>query len=295
MRVLILGVAGMLGHKLYQRLQSDFDVWGTVRRPWSYYESLDLFRRDRIVELVDAGDLATVHQALEDAAAGVVVNCIGIVKQLPEARDPVKSITVNSLFPHQLALRCSQQGARLIQISTDCVFSGRRGMYREDDLPDPEDLYGRTKLLGEVDAPHLTLRTSIIGREIQGSAGLVEWFLAQRSGLVQGFQRAIYSGLTTIELTEVIRDLVEFHRSLRGLYHVSSEPISKYDLLQLLKMSYRADVEIQPFSEVVIDRTLDGRRFSEETRWQAPSWREMLKRMAEDPTPYDRWRRVRDS
>ena len=226
----------------------------------------------------------------------VVVNTIGIIKQLPAAKDPIVSIAVNSLFPHRLARLCQATSARLIHIGTDCVFSGRKGMYVEDDVPDPEDLYDRSKLLGEVAGPAcLTLRTSFIGRELQSSNGLVEWFLNNRGGCVQGFTNVIFSGLATRTLAGLIADVIERHPDLSDIYHVSSEPISKYQLLCLLREVFQIPIEIEPVLHHNIDRSLDSHRFRSAIGYVPPPWPTMVQAMASDPTTYEAWRRTSGS
>jgi len=291
MRVLILGGSGMLGHKLWQAFRNRFDTWVTVRSSYQEYTRCGLFDSQCLLGGVDVFNFDTVTRALATVQPDVVINCIGIVKQVSAAKDPVVSLTVNSLFPHRLATLCGAAGVRLIHISTDCVFSGKKGMYTEDDVSDAEDLYGRTKFLGEVSAPRcLTLRTSIIGRELQSTNGLVEWFLSNRGGSVRGYTRAIYSGFTTLAISQIIANVIEHYPDLSGVYHVSSEPINKYDLLCLLRDAYRVQVEIEPYPEVHIDRSLDSSRFRAAISFAPPTWPDMIETMAEDPTPYDEWR-----
>jgi dTDP-4-dehydrorhamnose reductase len=292
-RVLILGGGGMLGHKVWQVLRPRHDAVVTLRADGRRHEALGLFDRDRTIAPLDVSDAGAVAGVIVRVRPDVVVNCVGVVKQLPEARDAVVSITLNSLLPHQLAVACRDAGARLIHISTDCVFSGDRGAYRETDKPDATDLYGRSKCLGEVSsAPGLTLRTSIIGRELSGTKGLVEWFLSNRGHSVRGYERAIFSGLTTGELALLLSEVIENHPDLSGLYHVSADAIDKMTLLRLLNESYAADVMIEPSSEVAIDRSLDSSRFRETTGWHPKSWPEMIHQMASDRSPYDEWRRA---
>ena len=271
----------MLGHRLWQTLSLQHETFGTVRGRADADARHRAVDRSQIVEGVRADDLRSVEGALDAVRPEVVVNCIGLVKQLDAAFRPEDSILVNGLFPQQLATRCQERGVRLIHLSTDCVFSGKRGGYREVDEPDPVDLYGRSKLVGEVVRDGcLTLRTSMIGRE-QGSAhGLVEWFLAQRGKTVQGYQRAVFSGLTTDALATVIAATIERHPDLSGLWHVAAEPIDKYTLLGLVNAAYGADVTIEPSSTFFCDRSLDGSRFREATGLVAPSWPTMIAQMA---------------
>lgn len=292
MKVLVLGGSGMLGHRLWQTLDGRFDTYATVRRPLPQLEQLGLPDRGRLISGVAADDFGPVLKAVESVQPDVVVNCIGIVKQAEAARDPVVSISVNALFPQRLARECRERGVRLIHISTDCVFSGRKGGYTESDPPDPEDLYGRSKLLGEVEGPGcLTLRTSMIGRELETSFGLVEWFLGQEGKAVSGYRRAIFSGFTTMALSRIVSRIIAEHPELEGLYHVASEPVSKFDLLLLIKEVYGLHIEIRPDESVLSDRSLNGGRFRQATGFTAPSWPDMIKEMHSDRTPYSEMRR----
>lgn len=287
MKVLVLGATGMLGHKLLQSLSKQFSTKGTIRGDGSGFRGYPGVSSGSIIAHVDAGDITGVKTAIEEYKPDVVINCIGIVKQLPTAHDPLQSIAINALFPHQLAHICQQRGIRLIHISTDCVFSGRKGYYHEDDFADAEDLYGRTKYLGEVDYENaLTLRTSIIGRELGTNHGLIEWFLGQDGGTVSGYTNAIFSGLTTNALSDVIATIITDYPEMRGVWHVASEPISKYDLLKLVKTVYNLSIEIQPDNSVVMDRSLNGNKLRENTNIIIPSWQTMIEQMHQDPTPY---------
>src|SRR5450759_79112 len=222
----------MLGHQVCRRLGERFEVWATYRedpQSWVQYGDVDLARA---LGGVDASHFATVTSGIERIQPDAVINCIGIVKQRDEAKMAVPTIRVNSLFPHLLADLCASMDARLIHVSTDCVFSGERGSYTEDDVPDPLDLYGRSKALGEVDRSGcLTLRTSIIGWEVMGNASLLAWFAAQRNRTIKGYRRVIYSGLSTAALADVMAYVLEEQPGLSGLYHVASQPLSKHELL----------------------------------------------------------------
>lgn len=287
MRVIVLGAAGMLGHKLLQRLRADYDVAGTVRGSAPNPELGRVLRGIKVYTGVDTVDLSSLKGAIDNWKPQVVVNAIGIINKGIAASDPLASITVNSLLPHQLAQIAAAHGAKLVHFSTDCVFSGRRGNYIEDDEPDPVDLYGRTKLLGEVPGPNaLTLRTSFVGRELRGHLGLIDWFLAQRGCRVHGFVRALYSGLTTLAMADLIAWLISAQPELRGIWHVSGEPISKFDLLQLVKRVYRLDIEIVPDENFVCDRPLDSTRFRNQTGCRPPSWEDMIATMHRDEDTY---------
>jgi dTDP-4-dehydrorhamnose reductase len=282
MKVMVLGVTGMLGNAIFRVLseRADLVVYGTARSNTArQYFSNNLSAQ--IIVGADVENNDSLLRAFATVRPDVVVNCVGLVKQLAEANDPLQAIPINSLLPHRLAELCQVNGARLVHISTDCVFSGTKGKYVETDLPDAHDLYGRSKLLGELDCPHtITLRTSIIGHELSGHHSLVNWFLAQQ-GPVKGFTRAIFSGLPTVELANIVRDIVLPHKELHGLYHVSAKPINKFDLLQMLAHAYEKDIEINPSEEVIIDRSLNSDRFKEATGYTPPEWPMLIQRMCE--------------
>jgi dTDP-4-dehydrorhamnose reductase len=282
--IVIIGATGMAGHKFLDCFSSipGFAVRGTVR-------SLDGLPR-RFLEKcgplldnsIDVNDLKAVEAYLEKTKPDVVINCVGIIKQLPIASQPLPSIAINSLFPHQLAELCGRVGARMIHISTDCVFSGKKGNYRETDRSDAEDLYGKSKFLGEVVYPHcVTLRTSIIGHELKGNYGLVEWFLRQK-GKVKGFTGAIYTGFPTVEMARIIGEYVIPKLELSGLYHVSADPISKYELLKIVAPMYNKTIEIEADETFKCERSLDSTRFRKAAGYTPPQWESLAADMHED-------------
>src|SRR5947209_1620685 len=274
MKILILGGTGMLGHKLFQVLSENVETFATLRQPATRHP---LFDPARLVGNVSAEDFDAVTRAVGQTRPDVVVNCIGVVKQDAAAKDPLTSISINALFPHRLAALCQAVGARLIHISTDCVFSGRNGNYTEDDTADAEDLYGRTKLLGEVSGERtLVMRTSMIGRELAGAHGLLEWFFGQEGKTVRGFKRAVFSGFTTQALADIIRRVILEHRDLEGVWHVAAEPINKFDLLSLVRETYGLDIKIEPDETFVCDRSLNDERFRRATGFSPPSWSDMI-------------------
>lgn len=281
----------MLGHKLVQVLSERFETWATLRNSFAGVERFGIFDREKTIEQTSAENFDSIVNAVAVARPDAVVNCIGVIKQLKTAKDPIVTLSVNSIFPHRVANLCRAIGARFITLSTDCVFSGKNGNYRESDAVDATDLYGRSKNLGEVAGENcLTLRTSIIGRELETAHSLVEWFLSNRNRRVKGFRRAIYSGLTTLELAGVIAQIIESKRDLSGMWHVASQPISKFELLELVRDAFKVNIEIEPDDDFFCDRSLDGSRFAAETRIQIPAWTEMIEKMAADSTPYDEWR-----
>jgi len=282
MRVMVLGATGMLGNAMFRFLSanSDLVVYATARS-----ESSRRFFSGKLAGQIIVGVDVENHDSLVKAFAtvrpDVVVNCVGLVKQLADANDPLQAVPINTLLPHRLAALCQVTGARLVHISTDCVFSGNKGNYLESDFPDACSLYGRSKLLGEVDYPNaITLRTSIIGHELSGQRSLVGWFLAQQ-GSVKGFSQAIYTGLPTVELAHVICNYILPHSSLQGLYHVATTPINKFDLLTLVAKTYGKDIEIIPSDDLVIDLSLNADRFKEATGYVPPEWPVLVQRMYE--------------
>lgn len=283
MRILVLGGAGMLGHKILQAWSREEELWTTLRRGRSDYPGFGAIDSGRLVEGVDVTNTEALLSVFRRARPEAVVNCVGVIKQKEEAKHALTSIGINSLFPHRLAEICAVAGARLVHISTDCVFSGRKGSYKESDPSDAEDLYGKTKFLGEVHDPHcVTLRTSIIGRELGTRSGLIEWFLSQQGKQIRGYRKAIYTGFTTRELSRIILDLLRRRSDVSGLWQVSSEPITKYDLLRLAQEPFGWRGEILPFDEFECDRSLDSTRFREATGYRPPSWDAMITELAED-------------
>jgi len=280
LRILILGGDGMLGHQLLKSLQVRHDVRCTLRLDLSAYAGTGLFSDANAYAGIDVRSLERIVEVLASYRPEVVVNCIGIVKQRPSARESIPSLEINALLPHRLALLCRAVGARLIHLSTDCVFSGAKGLYKESDLSDCYDLYGKSKFLGEVhDDNCLTLRTSIIGRELSRKKSLLEWFLAQ-GGPVKGFKHAIYSGFTTIEMSRVIESMLVNYPEAYGVYHVSSEPISKYDLLLLFKRYLNHHVEVIPECEFRCDRSLDSTIFRNSFDYNPPTWESMIEELS---------------
>lgn len=279
MNVLVLGAGGMLGSACYAVFaDSDgFRTYGALRTVGSVGAPSE--GKGVLIRCVDALDMKQMAHIFDQCDPELVINCVGIIKQLDSAKNLPLLIETNALLPHRLADLCGHYNARLVHISTDCVFSGAKGMYVESDVPDAADAYGRTKQLGETDAPNaVTLRTSIIGHELKGHVSLIDWFLAQR-GTVKGYRRAIFSGLPSVELARVIRDYVAPDREMTGLYHVAAEPIAKLDLLRLVAEAYGSRVDLAPDDALVIDRSLDGRRFRDRTGYVAEPWPILVKTM----------------
>jgi len=292
MKILILGVTGMLGHMAYRVFSQDHQVYATCRERYEDTTIIHPFvKKEFCFESVDILNPTVLDKVLQQLQPQVILNAIGVIKQKKESKDPIPSIKVNALFPHELAHLADNIGAKIIQISTDCVFSGREGFYNEEAPQDPVDIYGRTKLLGEVTRPpHLTLRTSFIGRQLRDNTSLLEWFLSQKNGHIKGFKYAIYSGLTSYALCQVIKQILERHFDLAGLYHVTSEPINKYELLTRLNQMMQLNIQIDCDTEFHCDRSLDGKKFAEATQIAIPSWETMLTQFVAEAPQYEIWR-----
>ena len=278
---MVLGASGMLGHTLFYDLlvNRQFNVKGTVRSMDEFHGFFPGKLLEKIIENVDATKIETVRAAIHDFRPDIVINCIGIIKQSPIANDPLTVITLNALFPHQLAAICREAGCRLIHVSTDCVFDGEKGSYTEEDKLSAEDLYGISKYMGEVNYNHtITIRTSIIGHELNSNLSLLEWFLSQK-GSVKGYTKAIYTGFPTNEISRIIAEFILPDETLSGLYQVSSDPISKYDLLKLVSIIYKKDIEIIPFDGFSDNKSLVSEKFRKETGYHPPAWEELVERM----------------
>lgn len=279
MRILILGGDGMLGHQLLKYLEKRHEVRVTLRQDFSVYESYGIFYCNTAYTGIDVRCLDRLLEVMSDFQPEAVINAVGIVKQRATAKESIPSIEINALLPHRLSLMCKVMGARLVHLSTDCVFSGKKGNYKENDQSDAEDLYGKTKFLGELhDINCLTLRTSIIGRELTRKKSLLEWFLSQ-SGRVKGFKNAIYSGFTTLEMSRIIEMMLVDHPDAYGVYQVSSNPISKYDLLVLFRDKLGYNIDIIEDYDFVCDRSLDSIRFRNDFSYVPPSWDSMVEEL----------------
>jgi len=280
MKVLVVGASGMFGSIAIRVLSevNDWEVYGTIRNT-KVKQFFSAQINERLFDGIDVSDNDVLARLFNQLRPDVVVNCVGLTKHLPGANDPLISVPINTLVPHRLASCCKLIDARLIHISTDCVFSGDKGGYVEGDATDARDVYGQSKALGELHYPQtITLRTSIIGHELQTQFGLLEWFLAQENEC-KGYTRAIFSGLPTIELARIIRDIIMPDNNLAGIYHVAAKPIAKFDLLKMIAEVYGKVINIVPDDKLVVDRSLDATSFQLATGYIAPEWPKLIKLM----------------
>ncbi len=280
MKVLVLGASGLIGSTTLRVLseRSDWQVYGSIRSD-SIRPFLPKISADKLISNLDVDNLSSIIQTINEIRPDVVINCIGATKHKKEGNSPLNAIELNSLLPHRLAQVCTLAKARFIHISTDCVFSGKVGFYSESSFADADDVYGRSKALGEVTyGGALTLRTSTIGHELQSNYGLLNWFLSQESSC-KGFSKAIFSGLPTVVFAQIIRDVVLKNTQLTGLYHVAAEPINKYDLLQLIAKIYKKEINIECDDNFIIDRSLDASKFNQATGYNPPTWQNLIETM----------------
>jgi len=286
-RIIVIGANGMLGGSIFRYFSQleNFEVLGSVRNN----AAADLLAKQgfrNVISGVDVRDHKRLHDVINEFKPNIVFNCVGLIKQLNDSKNPISAIEINALLPHRLASLAKQVSGKLIHFSTDCVFSGKKGGYLETDTPDASDIYGRSKLLGEVDYDgHLTLRTSIIGHEIHSNLSLIDWFLSQ-SGTVNGFSKAVFSGLPTCFVAEFCHKFIFEKTDLAGLYHLSVDPIDKFTLLSLVKEIYNHNINITEKSDFVIDRSLNSDRISNVTGFNSPSWPDLIKRMHNEYQQY---------
>jgi dTDP-4-dehydrorhamnose reductase len=273
-RLLVLGSSGMLGSCIFKYFSKSngTEVFGLQRK-----ES----NNSNIFLLKDILNQKELEKHLDRIKPTHIINCIGVIKQSNDIDNSMSTILINSYLPHYLYNISNNKKTRLIHFSTDCVFSGKRGKYSEEDFPDADDLYGRSKLLGEINKTNaLTLRTSIIGHEINSKNSLLEWFLSQK-GSIKGYRKAIFSGLTTLEIASILDNFILDNNKLDGLYNLSSDPIDKYSLLNIVKEIYEKDIEINEDNSFIIDRSLDSSLIRNRTNLQTNTWYEMIKNMHE--------------
>jgi dTDP-4-dehydrorhamnose reductase len=280
MKILILGVNGMIGSAIYKNLHANpsLDVFGGMRD----LGAKKFFPKPLQKNIVEYQDLANENSAsiiLAKVSPDVVINCVGLTKHKIGAENPKIAMPINAVMPHYFSSICDDRNIRFIHISSDCVFSGIKGMYVEDDLTDAIDLYGQSKALGEITRGNaITLRTSTIGHELYTKYGLLEWFLSQDKEC-QGFSRAIFSGLPSVVFADVIMNFVLPNPNLRGLYHVSADPINKYDLLILISKIYGKKIEIKRDNDFTIDRSLSYEKFKAATGYIPDKWPNLIETM----------------
>ena len=285
MKIIILGASGLIGHKLLHTFKnSDHEIFGIIHGKKNDFLNIEFLQEDSILEEFNILDFIKLEGIFDAIKPDVVLNCVGITKRKEEVNNLEYTIEVNSLFPHKLANLAKRMNFRVIHFSTDCVFNGETGNYNEESNTTGEDIYGKTKALGEIKYPHtLTVRSSFIGRELTGQTELLEWLISQNGKTIKGFTKAMYSGVSTTFMSRVILDIMENYPKLSNLYQLATpEPISKYDLLCLARDSFSLDIEIVPDDTFEIQPTLNGKKLRKAMNLTIPSWEEMMNELASD-------------
>lgn len=284
MRIAILGVSGLIGHTLLKTLSNEFEIFGILHKKKDYYNNLELFNGNNIIENIDVKERVKLYGALSAINPDVILNCVGITKRKQEIHDLTNAININSLFPHELAMFAKENNIKVIHFSTDCVFDGKLGNYTEESNTTAEDIYGKSKALGEIKYENaLTIRSSFIGHELFSKTELLEWFLSQEGKTVKGFTKAMYSGVSTKYLSNVVATIIRDYPTLSGLRHLSiDKPISKYDLLCLARDAYGINVEIIPDNTFEIMPTLNGNKLRNELNLSVPAWGKMMSELAQE-------------
>jgi len=273
MRILILGIDGMIGHKIAQSLSQDYEVIGSTRKDVNHQKiglnNCLLYKKDFIID--------DQNVFFNKISPDVIINCIGITTRRGISRNMSNTDFINSRFPHKISEWVSIKNRRLIHFSTDCVFSGKKGDYLDDDKPDANDIYGMSKAKGEIDNnSSLTLRCSMIGREIYNHTELFEWLYSMKNKDIEGYANVIYSGVTTFWMGDVIKKILKNNISLSGIYNISSEPISKYHLLLKLSDAFKLNVNVSANLNIKSNKVLNSKKFAEITGIIPPNWDDLI-------------------
>ncbi len=290
--IIVLGAAGMLGHKIWQHLNTLYpnQVFGTLRNATQHYDQFNLFDERRMLQ-VDVADFAKLEACLDKVKPQWIINCIGLTLRKPDLADLEKCIEINSMLPHRLKAWAANNSSKVIHFSTDCVFDGKKGNYSLNDAPSATDLYGKSKYLGEISGPHaLTLRLSIVGRELEKKTELLEWLLAQKKQKIKGYSKVIYSGLSTLRVAHEVAKIIQKHPDLNGIYQLASQPISKFELLKLFNIAFKVEAEIEEFEGYTSDKSLNSEAYSKATGFVAPNWKDMtLELLTDKSVSYERY------
>tara|TARA_Y100000766_G_scaffold110909_1_gene94924 strand:+ start:130 stop:1002 length:873 start_codon:yes stop_codon:yes gene_type:complete len=282
MKIIILGCTGLLGNTITKNfLQNyDYEIYPIIRD----FSKIKFFKQEyhkNFVEILNILDLSELEKTITPIKPDIIINCLGLTNKFSNnnAFEIQEFIEINSLFPHKLYQLCMQLNIRLIHFSSDCIFSGKKGAYSETDIPDPIDIYGKSKLLGELDYENcITIRKSVIGHELFSKNGLLEWFIDQNE-VVQGYKKVIFSGLTALELSRLLAIYIIPSKNLKGIINVTGPSITKYDLLKKIARVYKKSINIIPNESVISNRSLNGSKFSNLSGYQPKSWNELINSM----------------
>ncbi len=285
---MVLGAGGMLGHTLYRELVQSFpDTWAVTRKPYEYYEKYGIFDSERFLSGLEARSAESINDILSQVEPDVILNCIGMTTRKMSGVHASDIILINSAFPHLLAEWCLSHNRSLIHFSTDCVFDGKSGPYNSADSRDAQDLYGLSKSLGEVKGDNIiTIRSSIVGLELEGKTELLEWARSQKGNTVKGFSNVMYSGVTTLTMADVIAQLLSSNVTYSGIEQLASEPISKADLVHLASDVFNLNITVQQVETPVSNKVLIASPFFERIGVRVASWSDQLKRVASEAHRY---------
>jgi dTDP-4-dehydrorhamnose reductase len=285
MRILILGGNGMIGHKMYQMISKvNEDTWVTLRNDLSTYIFSNIYNHEKVIDKIDLSDFNKLLHTLNEINPDIILNACGITIRRGVEKIKSNTILLNSVLPHFLNEWVSLNHKRLIHFSTDCVFSGKKGDYLDTDIKDAYDLYGSTKSLGEiVDSKYaITLRGSMIGRELENKTELFEWFMQQSNKNIKGFSEAIYSGITTIKMAEIVLILINYYPNLTGIYNISSKPISKFDLLKMCNEQFNINANIEMDNSYTSNKNLISDKIFNEIGIEKPNWIDLIRQLKDD-------------
>ena len=278
MKILILGGNGMIGHKMYQTISKIHkDTWVTLRKSLTSYSYSEIYNPEKVIDNIDLINFQTISNQLNKINPDIVVNACGITIRRGIETLKSNSIILNSALPHFLNEWVTSNNKRLIHFSTDCVFTGAKGDYIDNDNKDAYDLYGSTKSMGEViDSKFaITLRGSMIGSELENKTELFEWFLKQKSKTIKGFNKVIYSGITTTKMAEIVLKLIDQFPNLSGVYNISSKPISKFELLKLWNNLFDINANIEIDNSYTSNKNLISDNFYRTISMEQPDWVEL--------------------
>jgi dTDP-4-dehydrorhamnose reductase len=290
MRILILGGNGLIGHKMYQLISNNYqDTWVTLRNNLSSYSYSEIYNSEKVIDKIDLSNFKLLLNQLNVLNPDVVINACGITIRRGIDAFKSNSIILNSALPHFLNEWVVSNNKRLIHFSTDCVFSGKKGDYLDNDIKDAIDIYGLTKSMGEVidSKCAITLRGSMIGRELENKTELLEWFLHQKNNVIKGFTNVIYSGITTVRMAEIILKIINEYPNLSGIYNISSEPISKFDLLKKWNDKFSINATIEIDKNYTSNKNLISDKLFKIIQLEQPIWDDLIHQLKIDEELYN--------
>jgi len=289
LKILILGAGGMLGHKLYQTLSKTYDdVIPVFRKNKEHYHKFNLYKPEKMIGNTDVTDQSKLLAVLNSVKPDIICNCIGKTTRKINSEDSQSVIYLNSFLPHFISKWSSENNSYFIHFSTDCVFSGKNGPYKPNDFRDSRDLYGLSKILGETNSKYgLTIRTSIVGREIENQTEFFEWIFSSKNKSVSGYKNVFYSGVTTNYLSEVVAQLITKDSKSHGLLQVASPPISKLNLIKKVNSLFGLGMKINTDASKVSNKILSPVKFTITSGIKTQTWDEMLNTLKKENSYYE--------